>query len=61
VSLAFGQGIHFCMALGRPDARTPRHRAALTRCPHLALAGDDIGHDPRRMDRFERIPVTFGD
>ena len=61
VSLAFGQGIHYCIGapLARMQAQVAIERLA-ARCPGLALAGDDIRHDPRRMDRYERIRVTFG-
>jgi cytochrome P450 len=61
VSLAFGQGIHYC--IGAPLARMLGLVAVerlSARCPGLALAGDDIRHDPRRMDRYEQIRVTFG-
>ena len=59
VSLAFGQGAHYC--IGAPLARaqaTAAFAALAARCPAIALAPGDIRHDPRRMDRYERVVVT---
>ena len=59
VSLAFGQGAHYC--IGAPLARaqaTAAFAALAARCPSIALASGEIRHDPRRMDRYERVVVT---
>ena len=34
--------------------------ALATRCPGLALTGSAVRHDPRRMDRYERVEVHLG-
>jgi cytochrome P450 len=60
VSLGFGQGIHYC--IGAPLARmqtTLTLERLLDRCPHLALTAETVRHDPRRMDRYERVEVTL--
>lgn len=61
VSLAFGQGAHYC--IGAPLARA-QAIAAFTALRHsmagveLANGGSGIRHDPRRMDRYERVDVV---
>ncbi|MFN8021735.1 MAG: cytochrome P450 [Acidimicrobiales bacterium] len=62
VSLSFGQGAHYC--IGAPLARaqaTAAFAALASRCPGLALAdgGAGIRHDPKRMDRYERVDVVL--
>ncbi len=60
VSLAFGQGIHYCIGapLARLQASVAIGRLA-ERFPAVQLAGDDVRHDPRRMDRYERVLVRL--
>ena len=61
VSLGFGQGVHYC--IGAPLARMQTNAAVerlLQRCPNIALTAETVRHDPRRMDRFERVRVTLG-
>ncbi len=60
VSMGFGQGIHYC--IGAPLARmqtTSALERLLDRCPDLALTAETVRHDPRRMDRYERIQVAL--
>lgn len=60
VSLAFGQGIHYCIGapLARLQATIAVQRLA-ERFPRLALAGGEVRHDPKRMDRYEHVVVEL--
>lgn len=61
VSVSFGQGIHYC--IGAPLARMQATIAIdrlLERAPSMRLAAGEVRHDPRRMDRYERVQVVFG-
>lgn len=60
VSLAFGQGIHYCIGapLARMQAMVAIGRLA-ERFPDLRLAPGEVRHDPRRMDRYERVLVQL--
>ena len=52
-------GAHYC--IGAPLARVQAiaaFTALVERCPAIALARGEIRHDPRRMDRYERVMVT---
>lgn len=60
VSVAFGQGIHYCIGapLARMQATIAIQRLA-ERFPDLRLADGEVRHDPRRMDRYERVLVQL--
>ena len=60
VSLGFGQGIHFCIGapLARMQAAATVRRIA-ERFPAVWLATGEVRHDPRRMDRYERVLVEL--
>ena len=59
VSLGFGQGIHYCIGAPLARAQTAAVIDRLRRLDDLALVDNDIRHDPRRMDRYERVTVRF--
>lgn len=60
-TMAFGDGVHFClgMPLARIEARIGM-TALLRRFPHITSAGPTVRYPSHVIRGFERIPVTLG-
>jgi len=60
-TMAFGEGVHFClgMPLARVEARVGMS-ALLRRHPRIRSAGDTVRYPSHVIRGFEHIPVTLG-